>query len=128
MKKQQQGTSLIGLIFIGILVVGAAILMMKIVPPYLEFWSVRKIIAQIARDPALPGMTPEEIRRSFDKRASIDYVSVINSKDLDISKASGSNVVTAHYTVTVPLVANLSALMEFDASTKDSQSAPKMPQ
>lgn len=125
MKKNQQGMTFFGVIFVGFFIVGGAILLMKLIPPYLEYWSVEKIIAVMAKDSALPGMTPAEVRDSFDRRAVIDNVNVIKGSDLEISKDRGTTVVNANYSVTVPLAGNLSALMEFQASTSGSAPGKK---
>lgn len=122
MKKNQQGMTFFGVMFVGMAVVLGAILVMKLIPPYLEFWSVQKIIGVMAKDPALPGMTPQEVRSSFARRAVIDNVKVIAGKDLDVTKDRGETVVSAEYSVTVPVAGNLSALIEFKASTQGSKS------
>lgn len=125
MKKNQQGMTFFGVIFIGVALVGGAILVMQLIPPYLEFWSVKKIIATMANDSSLASASPAEVRKSFDKRAGIDNVNVIKGSDLEITKDRGQSVVAANYTVTVPLFGNLSALMEFHASTQESSSGKK---
>lgn len=117
MRKNQQGMTFFGVLFVGFMIVGGAILLMKLIPPYLEFWSVKKILSVMGKDSALPGMTPAEVRASFDRRATIDNVTVVQGKDLEISKARGQNVVSVNYVVTVPLGGNLSALMEFHAAS-----------
>lgn len=125
MKKNQQGMTFFGVVFVGMVLVFGAILVMKLIPPYLEFWSVQKIMTVMAKDSSLPGMTVSEARASFDRRAVIDNVTVIEGKDLEVSKDRGTTVVSANYSVTVPLVGNLSALMEFQASTADSKPGKK---
>lgn len=125
MKKNQQGMTFFGVIFVGFAIVGGAILLMKLIPPYLEFWSVKKVISVMANDPALPGMSVPDVRKSFDRRANIDSITVIKGKDLDVAKELGKTVVTASYTVVVPIAGNISALMEFEASTKGTE-PPKM--
>lgn len=119
MKKNQQGMTFFGVVFVGMFVVVGAILVMKIIPPYLEYSSVKKVIGAMAKDPALQNMTIPEVRDSFDRRVVIDSITVIEGKDLEISKVRGTTVVDAEYSVKVPLVGNLSALMEFKASTAD---------
>lgn len=123
MKKNQQGMTFIGVMFVGMAIVFGAILMMKLIPPYLEFWSVQKIIGVMAKDSALPEMTPAQVRDSFDRRAVIDNVNVITGKDLDVAKDRGQTVVSANYSVTVPIAGNLSALIEFQASTQGTKTA-----
>jgi hypothetical protein len=123
MKKNQRGMTFIGVMFVGMVVVFGAILVMKLIPPYLEFWSVQKIIGVMAKDTGLSEMTPAQVRDSFDKRAVIDNVTVIEGKDLEISKDRGQTVVSADYSVTVPVVGNISALIDFQASTQGTKAA-----
>ena len=123
MKKNQRGMTFIGVTFVGMIIVFGAILIMKLIPPYLEFWSVKKVISVMAKDPALPNMTTQEIRASFDRRAIIDNISIVKGSDLEISKDKGGTVASMNYSVTVPVVANLSALMEFEASTQGARAA-----
>lgn len=123
MKKNQQGMTFFGVMFVGMIIVFGAILLMKLIPPYLEFWSVQKIISVMAKDSALPEMTPAQVRESFDRRATIDNVNVIKGSDLDIDKSRGETTVSASYSVTVPIAGNLSALIEFEASTQGAKAA-----
>ncbi|MDO8892752.1 MAG: DUF4845 domain-containing protein [Sulfurimicrobium sp.] len=123
MKKNQQGMTFLGVTFVGMIVVFGAILVMKLIPPYLEFWSVQKIIGVMAKDSGLPEMTTAQVRASFDKRAVVDNVNVISGKDLEISKERGQLVVAANYSVTVPIVGNLSALIAFQATTQGTKAA-----
>lgn len=125
MKKNQQGMTFFGVVIIGFVIVAGAILIMKLIPPYLEFWSVQKVISVMAKDSALPGMTVTEARASFDRRAVIDNITVIKGSDLEVAKDRGTTVVSANYSVTVPIAGNLSALMEFQASTLDSKPGKK---
>lgn len=126
MKKNQQGMTFFGVMFVGMIIVFGAILLMKLIPPYLEFWSVQKIINVMAKDSALPGMTPQEVRNSFDRRAVIDNVTVIKGKDLEIDKSRGETTVSTSYSVTVPVAGNLSALIEFEASTQGTKAAKRL--
>lgn len=123
MKKNQQGLTFLSVMFVGMVVVFGAILAMKLIPPYLEHMSVQKIIKTMAQDPGLSGMSVQEARNSFSRRAAIDYITVIDAKDLDIVKDHGETIVSVNYSVTVPIVGNLSALMEFEASTQGSKTA-----
>ncbi|MDP2785713.1 MAG: DUF4845 domain-containing protein [Sulfurimicrobium sp.] len=125
MKKNQQGMTFFGVMFVGMVLIFGAILVMKLIPPYLEFWSVQKIINVMAKDSALPGMTVSEARASFDRRAVIDNVQVIKGADLEIAKDRGTTVVSAEYSVTVPIAGNISALLEFQASTADATPGKK---
>ena len=70
-------------------------------------------------------MSPREIRNSFDRRANIDYITVVSSQDLDISKDEGDNVVSVEYSQKIPLVANISLVLDFSASTASGSKSAK---
>ncbi|MDP2830088.1 MAG: DUF4845 domain-containing protein [Sulfuricellaceae bacterium] len=123
MKKNQLGMTFFGVVFIGGAIIFTAILGMKMVPAYLEFFSVQKILGAMAKDSGFSTMAPIEIRKSFDRRAQIDYVKVIEGKDLEISKSSSGNLAVASYQVVIPIVANVSVLLEFEASTAGTKAA-----
>jgi hypothetical protein len=125
MRKNQRGVTLLGAMLIGFMLVAVAVLGMKLIPAYMEFFSVKKIITAIGKDPALSGMAISEIRKSFDNRANVEYVTVIQGKDLEVSKGRGKTVVTANYSVTIPIVWNISALLEFHTSGSDDSGSEK---
>lgn len=115
--KKQQGATLVGMLFIAGLVVAGAILAAKLVPAYIEFMSVKKILNAMASSGDLKTMSPKELRSSFSKRADIDNVNSVKPEDLVISREGNEASVSVEYSVKVPVVANVSACMDFSAST-----------
>lgn len=114
---RQRGIGFLGMLFAGALIVLVAITAVRIVPVYTEFLTVKKVLKAMQQDP-LENMTPKEIKDAFDKRASIDYVSVVNGDELSISRTdSGATVVSIEYQVVKPLAGNISVLMDFSASS-----------
>ena len=114
---RQRGISFLGMLIVGALIVLVAITAIRIVPVYAEFMTVKKVLKAMKQDP-LDTMTPKEIKVAFDKRASIDYLSVVTSDDLSISRSdSGATVVSVEYQVVKPLAGNMSVLMDFAASS-----------
>ena len=114
---KQRGMTFIGLVLVIAAVVFFAVLGMKVVPAYIEFFSVKKIINKIANETNFNEMSNKEIAQAFDNSASVNYVSVIRGNDLIIEKGPSGNVVTAEYQVTIPIVANASVLLDFSATT-----------
>ncbi len=115
--KKQAGATLMGMLFVGGLVVFVAMMGMKLFPAYQQFFSVKSVIRAMKQD-SLGTMSKNEIIASFDRRADAGYVTAITGRDLEIGKnASGDTVVTAKYQVITPLVGNISALMDFETST-----------
>ena len=123
--KYQRGMSFFSMMILIVLGISIVLLGVKLAPSYIEFFSVKKIMSAMAKDSAFPTMSPQEIRNSFDRRATIDYVDTVNGKDLDLSKENGQNVASIEYAKKIPLVLNISACLEFVASTESSSKPTK---
>jgi hypothetical protein len=108
----------IGLVLIIAAIVFVATIVIKLYPPYVEFLTIKKAITKLANEPSFADMGPKQIMESFDKSASIDRIRVISGHDLTIAKGNGGKpVVVAEYQVVVPIAGNISALLDFNAST-----------
>ena len=114
---KQSGMTFIGLVLVIAAVIFLAIIGMKVVPAYIEFSSVKNAIKYVANDAAFATMSKKEIASAFDKSASTGYITVIKGSDLIIDKTDTGNVVTAEYQVTIPIVANASVLLDFNATS-----------
>ena len=115
--KSQRGITLMGLLVASIVVVFVAIGGLKIAPAYLEYYKIKKAVTSIAQSGT--GATVEEVRKAFERRAAVDDIDVIGSKDLDISKEGNELVVSANYTKQIPLFANISIVINFAASSSN---------
>lgn len=116
MRKRQQGVSLMGLIIGAVILILAVLLFMKIFPPYMEFFTAKKFITQIAQEQR--GGTVLDIRRSWQLKTAIEDVKSINEKDLEITKEGGEVVISFSYRKDVPLFANVGVYLDFAASSK----------
>jgi len=63
--------------------------------------------------------TVSELRNAFTKRALVDDISSVTASDLDITKENGRIVMSVTYSRKVPLVSNVSLLVDFSASSSD---------
>lgn len=115
--KKQRGVALSGLIFWGIVLTLTAVLGMKVLPTYLEYYKILKDAkATVAK--ANPDSTVVDIRKSFDRFAEIDMLD-FKSTDLDISKDGGRIVIEFAYEKRIPLFANVSLLIDYKGSTAE---------
>ncbi|MBC6962184.1 MAG: DUF4845 domain-containing protein [Nitrosomonas sp.] len=117
MNRRQQGVSLPGLLTWSVIIVLVAILGMRLVPAYIEFAAVKRALVAIASDSELHNAGVHEIRQAFNKRAAVDAIKSVNGNDIVIRKQDGQLVLDINYTVTKPLFANLSLLIDFDAAS-----------
>jgi len=123
LKHSQRGLTMFGFLFVAIVFIAIAMLAMKLVPAYIEFFSVKKILATMGQSAELKSMSNADIRKDFEKRASVGYVTVVKPEDLSVDRSSGSPVVTAQYEYRAKLVGNVSLVVDFSAST-DPNAAP----
>jgi hypothetical protein len=114
---KQRGATVVGMIFIAGLVVAGAILAAKLVPAYLEYMAVKKILNSMATSGDLKTMSPKGVQDSFFKRADIDNIRSVKPEDITIAREGSQMSVTVDYSIKVPVVANVSACMDFSAST-----------
>jgi Tfp pilus assembly major pilin PilA len=117
MRVKQLGISLGGLMVGAAIFVVLAMIGMKLGPSYLEFASIKKAVVAIAQEK--PGATVIEVRKAFDARATIDAISSIEGKDLDVTKDGGELVITAAYRKEIPLFANIGVHIDFRAVSKE---------
>jgi hypothetical protein len=113
--KKQQGVSLSGLMFWGVVVAMAAILLIKVTPPSIEYYKISKdakaTVAQVA-----PGSTVADVRAAYAKYAEIDHIAP-TVELLDISKDGGQVVISFSYEKRIPLFWNVSLLINYQGST-----------
>ena len=117
MQNQQRGLTMIGFLFVAIVLVTVAIVGMRLVPAYIEFFSVKKILATMGQDSDLKSKSNAEIRTDFFKRAGVDYVTVVKPEDLSVDRRNGTPVISAEYAFRSKLVGNISLVVDFSASS-----------
>jgi hypothetical protein len=109
--------SFLGLIFVGAAVFSLLVLVIKIAPAYIEYASVKNLMYQIGQAPNFKTMSNADIASAFDKGAKVSYITSVKSSDLLVYETD-QRVVAAEYQVKTPLIANMSLLMNFKASTE----------
>lgn len=117
MPVQQRGLSFGGFIFGAFLLVFLAITGLKLVPAYMQAAQIKNIFQTIAHDPDMQKASPRDIQASFERRATIDSITAIKSSDIDISSDQGRPVLSASYSVKIPLAGNVSLYIEFNPSS-----------
>jgi DNA gyrase/topoisomerase IV subunit A len=113
----QKGGTFIGMVIVIAAIVFFAMLGLKLAPAYMEFMNVKNIIKKIANNDDFNNMSKKEIALSFDKHASIDDIRRVRGADLIVEKTDAGSVITVEYQVVVPIMANASALLDFNATS-----------
>lgn len=122
--KKQQGMTLIGMIMTMVVVVLCAIVVLRVVPVYLQYFSIIQSIKSLnSTSPSeFSGNVDTDIaalRASLSKRLDMNGVDELKGNQLVIT-SEGGNVfnVKLNYQVVKPLVSNVSLLFDFQDNEK----------
>jgi len=121
MPNRQRGVSLMGLIFGAVILIFVLLLGMKTLPPYLEYFTAKKHITQIAQEQRAG--TVGDVRRAWQLKTAIEDVPSVSDKDLEVTKDGGEIVISFAYRKEVPLFANVGVYMDFAATSKGTEKA-----
>jgi hypothetical protein len=113
---KQRGLSLIGLLIVSAVIVFVAIIGFKLLPSYIEYFTIKRVVTDLAYGTEVRGGSVRDVQKAFDRRAQIDSISSIRGTDLEVTKVGEGFEVRAAYTVQVPLFGNVNACIDFDVS------------
>ena len=115
--RKQRGITLSGTIFWLAILGFLGIMAAKLLPAYIEYFSVKKILAQLEAQGVTKGSV-RDIRFGYEKLNAVEDVKSVRGDDLEITKAGGEAIISAAWSVKVPMVANVSACLDFAVTTE----------
>ncbi|MGL6072423.1 DUF4845 domain-containing protein [Craterilacuibacter sp.] len=113
MRTRERGLSAISLLMT-MLLAGALILgFFRVVPVYAEYFEIKNALDDMAKSPNSEGEFG--LRQEFARRAGVNDITSISSRDLLISAPVGqSPVIAVSWRREVPMVSNMSLLFDFN--------------
>jgi Tfp pilus assembly major pilin PilA len=112
---RQQGLTIIGFVFVAAVIVTVAVVGFRVMPAYIEYFSIQKAMEQALME-TKDYSSPAEVRKAFQRRVDTGYIESVRGTDLTLTKEGNQIVASASWTRTLPLIANASLLLEFEAS------------
>ena len=117
MQHRQRGMTFIGILVLVVVVGSWVYAGIRLTPKYLEYMRIAATLEKVRDEfDANPGSTEFMLRKAIERHFDIEMVEVITATDIEISKDGGSFKMRAYYDDTVPLISNVSFLLEFDKS------------
>ncbi|MEQ1882114.1 MAG: DUF4845 domain-containing protein [Burkholderiales bacterium] len=114
----QKGVTVVGMIMIAAMIIFVAIIGIRMVPAYIEYATIVNHLREIARSPEARGASVRDIQTMFSKRAQIDDIKSVDARDIDVEKEGESVILRTTYSSRVPLMGNVSACIDFQASSE----------
>ncbi|RZI40154.1 DUF4845 domain-containing protein [Herbaspirillum sp. HC18] len=110
---RQNGLTLVGFIFVIVIVALLAVLGMKVVPTVVEYAAIKKAIVNAKAG----GTTASEIQNSFDRQRTTNYIESVSGKDLEIVRTADGWDVSVAYQKKIGLVGPASLVIDYVATT-----------
>lgn len=114
MKAKQAGMGMIpALLVLGTVVIFATIAV-KLMPIYVDYWTLSRILKDVATEERSSDPTPAGIRHDLSSRFITNRVEAISLRDIKISNDKEGVVIDARYEKRTPVMFNIDAVVRFD--------------
>ena len=118
MRQRQRGMTFIGLMCILALVGLLGYGVVRLVPVYLNYMKIVRTMESTATEVKGDNPDPAAIRNSFDRHWSIEDITVVDYKDIEITKDDTGMSMHVAYDDAVPYLGNVSLAVHFDKTVK----------
>ena len=115
-RKKQRGMSFLGCVSVLSILILAFVSGVKLVPVYVEFYSVQSFMKKIAEDPSISATNTQGLRGKLDDYLNINGMYTIKREHFSVqSQADNKNVkaLVVDYEVRKPWLGNIDFLMTF---------------
>jgi hypothetical protein len=126
--KRQSGISMIGFIIILIIAAFFAYTAMKLVPAYMDYFSVSKALNTVATQAQSGDMSAEELVRKLDTQELSQYFDDSDIRDGNVQIVNDpklGKVIRLSYDKKIPWLYNISFLVKFEKSVPFKVQAPQ---
>jgi hypothetical protein len=118
MRNRQRGITFIGLLCILALVGLVLYAGMRLTPVYLNYMKIARAMDQVAGDAKGETPDPAALRVALDRHWTIEDITVVAPKDIEIVKDEDGVSLHVAFDDTVPFLGNVSLVAHFDKSVK----------
>jgi hypothetical protein len=112
--RKQEGMSLIGFLIVLSMVIFFAYLGMRIIPIYIEFYSVKQAMHGVAQEPGSANFSPFDVKDKMLNRLYVSYSDGnVTRENIRVIRSNGV-FLAVKYEVRKPVMGNLDVIASFD--------------
>lgn len=116
--RKQLGMSLGGLILLLLLLVFVVYTAARIVPAYMDYWSLKHVMESVLKPLGDERITPQIIRQRFEKELSLNNIRTVSASDLEIETTEAGFHLLTEYSVKEPFWHEIHVCMDFKAEAE----------
>ena len=116
MQNRQKGMTMIGWMFVIGIAVFFVLIGVKMVPTYMENYSIKQVLANMEQDRTVRKMTPKQMKDTFFKRIKINSVYEFDRKWITLKKEKNGTRFSVDYEIRKPVAGNVAIVMAFSDS------------
>ena len=114
MPARQRGLSMMGFLFVAAVVLVSALIAFRVVPAYIEYFSVQKALQGALNDS--PDLSKADVRRRVERRIGAEYIDSVYASEVEVTKSNNVTTASVSWQNKLHLVGNVSLLLDFEAS------------
>ena len=115
---KQAGISAITLLILTLCIVSALILVVKITPSYMEYFTLESVMDSFAKDYSGKNISQSDLRQSLLKRLHVNNIQSVKDIDIRISDESKKTRISIDYDVKRHLIGNIALVMNFSKTAE----------
>ena len=127
MRHRQHGLTLLGFLMVLVLLGCVAYIAMRLIPAYIEYYSVVNNIKGVAQEPGITTMDEGRIHNLIGRRFNISFVESIEPKDVRIIRDANGMRLSVNYEVRKPVVSNVDLIMHFEKTVPVGSTGANVP-
>ncbi len=116
--RRQRGITLLGFLFILIVLGFFAYMGMRLFPIYNEFYTVTREMEAVKKEAGVALRTPNQVREMLFARLYISYVENVKAQHVNITRERGTYTMTVKYELEQPFIHNIHFLGRFDKTVE----------
>jgi len=116
MVRKQCGMTMLSWLIVLAVVVFFILVGIKMVPTYLENYSIKQVLENMENDRKVRSMSPAEMKKSFFKRLKINSVYEFDRNAIKIKKEKFGTRFALDYEIRKPVAGNVAIVMTFSES------------
>ena len=115
-RSKQTGEMNFGTLILVLMLIFAAVTVMKLWSPYFDDMAVKTALENIASETQTLKMGPKEIKNTINKRLQVSSVEILKDHEILIRRESGETLIDITYERRVPMYGNVDAVVKFNHS------------